>query len=282
MKKVKYVFMILLGNALFAFAVAAFVIPSGILMGGVTGAGIVINKLLGFDTALFVFIVNAALMVAGLFILGKKFFFSTAASSVIYPLFLSLFQRIPVLSKLTDDKLLSAIFAGALLGCAIGILMREGSSSGGTDIVGLIVNKYTHISIAVTVWISDVIIIGFQAFFSDSESLLLGIITIVTESFMLDKVMLLGKPQLQVFVISKDYEKIRAAVLTELNAGVTMSAIETGLKGEKQMGVMCVIHPRKLYALTQLINSIDPESFMTVTKIKEVRGQGFTTERIPK
>jgi len=280
MKRVKYTAAIIIGNALFAFAVAAFVIPNGILMGGITGVGIVINKLFGFDTALFVLIVNAVLMIIGLFILGKKFFFSTVASSIIYPLFLKLFQSVPALSdKLTDDNLLAAVFAGALLGAAIGLLMRQGSSSGGTDIIGLIVNKYTHVSVAVIVWAADITVIGFQALTSSSEALLLGIITIIIESYVLDKVMVFGKAQLQVFVISKKYEEIRSAVLNDLNIGATMTSIETGLKGEKQMGVMCIIHKRSLYSLTELINSIDDEAFLTVTKVKEVRGQGFSTER---
>lgn len=280
MKKVKYVCAILLGNALFAFAVAAFVIPNGILMGGITGVGIVLNKLFGFDTALFVLIVNAVLMFIGLFILGKKFFFSTVASSLLYPLFLELFQKVKGISSgFTDNNLLAAIFAGVLLGAAIGLLMRQGSSSGGTDIIGLIINKYTHVGVAVIVWAADITVIGFQALTSSSESLLLGIITIVIESYVLDKVMVFGKAQLQVFVISKKYEEIRTAVLNDLNIGATMTSIETGLMGEKQMGVMCIIHKRQLYSLTQLINSIDGEAFVTVTKIKEVRGQGFSTER---
>ncbi len=280
LKKVKSTAAIILGNALFAIAVAAFVIPNGILMGGITGVGIVIHKLFGFDTALFVLIVNAVLMFIGLFILGKKFFFSTVVSSIIYPLFLELFQSLPLFQKkLTDDNLLAAVFAGVLLGAAIGLLMRQGSSSGGTDIIGLIVNKYTHVGVAVIVWAADITVIGFQALTSSSEALLLGIITIVIESYVLDKVMVLGKAQLQVFVISKKYEEIRSAVLNDLNIGATMTSIETGLKGEKQMGVMCIIHKRSLYSLTELINSIDNEAFVTVTKVKEVRGQGFSTER---
>ena len=280
LKKVKSTAAIILGNALFALAVAAFVIPNGILMGGITGVGIVIHKLFGFDTALFVLIVNAVLMFIGLFILGKKFFFSTVVSSIIYPLFLELFQSLPLFQKkLTDDNLLAAVFAGVLLGAAIGLLMRQGSSSGGTDIIGLIVNKYTHVGVAVIVWAADITVIGFQALTSSSEALLLGIITIVIESYVLDKVMVLGKAQLQVFVISKKYEEIRSAVLNDLNIGATMTSIETGLRGEKQMGVMCIIHKRSLYSLTELINSIDNEAFVTVTKVKEVRGQGFSTER---
>lgn len=272
---------VLTGNTLFALAVAAFIMPHDILMGGITGIGIMIHKTFGFDTALLILIVNVVLMIAGRFVLGKKFFYSTIASSILYPVILSLLQRIPGIDKLTDNDLLAALFAGSLLGVAIGVLMRVGSSSGGTDITNLMINKFTHIPIAVLVYLSDAVIIGGQALFSKPEQLLLGIVTIVLEGLVLDKVMILGKAQIEVFVISEQYNAIREAVLKELNIGATMSVIETGFTGTRQMAVMCVIHPRKLYDLTELVQSIDANAFMTITKIKEVRGRGFTTERIP-
>ena len=160
--------------------------------------------------------------------------------------------------------------------------MRVGSCSGGTDIVNLILHKFTHIPVAILIYTSDFLIIGFQAIFSKPEQLLLGLVTVVLESLVLDHVMVIGKAQLQVYVISDKYEEIRNAVLNDLAVGVTMNVIETGFFGEKQMAVMCVIHPRKLYDLTELIQSIDDNAFITVTKIKEVRGQGFTKERIYK
>ncbi len=267
---------VLAGNALFAFAVAGFIMPHDILMGGITGVGIFLNKSFGIDTALLILLVNVALMIIGRILLGKKFFYSTVASSLLYPLFLSLIQRIPNIGSLTDNHLLASIFAGSLLGIAIGILMRVGSSSGGTDIISLIINKYTHLPVSIIVYALDFIIIGGQAVFSGSEQLLLGIVTIVLEGLLLDKVMVLGKAQLEVFIISKEYEKIRDAVLNELSIGATMSVIETGFTGEKQMAVMCVIHPRRLYALTELVQKIDSKSFMTITKIKEVKGKGFS------
>ncbi len=279
MKKVKYISAIIFGNALFAFSVAAFIIPDRIPVGGVTGTAIVINRLSGFDTSLFVLLANVILLLIGWKILGLKFFLSTAASSVLYPLFLSVFQRIPALLSITENRLIASLFAGALLGASIGILMREGSSSGGTDIIGLIVQKYTHINVAVIVWTLDFVIIGAQLFVSDSESLLLGIITVAVETLSLDRVMLIGKAQIQVLVISESYAEIRKALLKTLDAGVTMLNIETGYGGKKQMGVICVIPPRRLYALKELVNSVDGEAFITVTKIKEVQGRGFTVSR---
>ena len=271
---------IVIGNLLFAFAVAAFVMPHNILLGGITGIGIFLNSAFGIDTALLILILNVLLLMIGGIILGRKFFLSTVAGSLLYPIFLSFLERVDGIDALTDNSLLAALFAGAVLGIAIGMLMRVGSSSGGTDIINLIINKYTHISIAVLVYASDFIVIGFQVVFTKPEQLLLGIITLVLEALVLDKVMIIGKSQIQVFVVSAKYDEIRKKIIEELNAGVTLSMIETGLFQNKQKGVMCIIHPRKLYDLNELIYQIDPDAFITITKIKEVHGQGFTKERI--
>ena len=273
---------VIAGNGLFALAVAAFIMPHGILLGGITGIGIVLNQSFGIDPALLVLAMNVILMITGRFVLGRKFFISTIASSLLFPGWLWVLQRVKGIDTLTDNALLAALFAGVLIGVALGLLMRVGSCSGGTDIVNLILHKFTHIPVAILIYTSDFLIIGFQAIFSKPEQLLLGLVTVVLESLVLDHVMVIGKAQLQVYVISDKYEEIRNAVLNDLAVGVTMNVIETGFFGEKQMAVMCVIHPRKLYDLTELIQSIDDNAFITVTKIKEVRGQGFTKERIYK
>ena len=122
-------------------------------------------------------------------------------------------------------------------------------------------------------------ILGGQAIFSEPEQILYGVVLLVVETIALDKVMLMGQSQIQVFAISSHFEEIRQKLLLELNAGVTMMMIETGCAGEQQKGVLCVIPPRKLFAAKELIQSVDPDAFITVTQIKEVRGQGFTMER---
>ncbi len=270
---------VLAGNALLAFLVAAFVLPRGIVMGGTTGIGIVLSNLTGQDTALFVLLLNLALLVFGLCVLGKTFFLSTAASSVLYPAFLALFQRVPGLDAMTDNDLLAAIFTGLLMGVALGLVMRVGSSTGGMDVVNLVFHKWFHLPIAVLVWASDLIVVGGQAFFSKPESILLGLIVLLLETLVLDRVMLLGSAQLQVFVVSDRYETIREKLLFELQRGVTMTLIETGLLEKEQKGVLCVIHPRQLFVVTSCIQAIDPQAFITVTKIQEVRGRGFTLDR---
>ena len=270
---------VLTGNALLAFLVAAFIIPHDIIMGGTTGIGIVLHKAIPqMDVSLFVFILNGILLLIGLFTLGKKFAVTTVASSFLYPVLLGFFQRIPGIDAMTDNALIAAVFAGTLMGVALGLVMRVGSSTGGMDIVTLVLNKYTHIAVSIWVYITDIIVIGGQALFCPAEKTLLGIIVLVLEAIILDKAMILGKSQIQIFVISEAYEQIRQALMAETEAGVTMTMIETGWLKKQQQGVLCVIPQRKLYAATELIQHIDPQAFITITQIREVRGQGFTIE----
>jgi uncharacterized membrane-anchored protein YitT (DUF2179 family) len=270
---------VLTGNALLAFLVAAFIIPHDIIMGGTTGIGIVLHKAIPqMDVSLFVLILNGILLLIGLFTLGKKFAVTTVASSFLYPVLLGFFQRIPGIDSMTDNALIAAVFAGTLMGVALGLVMRVGSSTGGMDIVTLVLNKYTHIAVSIWVYITDIIVIGGQALFCPAEKTLLGIIVLVLEAIILDKAMILGKSQIQIFVISEAYEQIRQALMAETEAGVTMTMIETGWLKKQQQGVLCVIPQRKLYAATELIQHIDPQAFITITQIREVRGQGFTIE----
>ena len=270
---------VLFGNALLAFFVAAFVIPHNIIMGGTTGIGIVITEALHIDTAALIFIIINALLIIGGIVLGRKFFVTTVASSVLYPILLGIMMRIPNIGAITDDTLLAALFGGCLEGVSLGILLRVGSSTGGMDIVNLIMHKWIHISLSALFFITDALVVGGQALFASPENLLLGIIVIVCETVTLEQVLIFGKSQIQVYVISNQYDEIRKKLLKDLNLGVTMTMIETGLLGQVQKGVLCVTSSRKLSDVTELIQSIDPSAFITITKIKEVRGRGFTLER---
>ncbi|MBR3149230.1 MAG: YitT family protein [Eubacterium sp.] len=270
---------ILFGNALLAFAVTAFIMPHDIVMGGTTGIAIMLNRLFGVNTALTVFVLNTILLFIGLLIIGKKLFFSSIASTLLYPSFLALMQKIPNVDSFTDNPLLSALFAGVLMGLAIGLVMRVGSSTGGMDIANLVAAKLFHKPVAVFVYVFDFSVIGAQAAINAPEQIMLGIVVIALESFMLDKALLYGQSQLQVFVVSPRYREIRLRFLKELKAGVTLSYIQTGALGEKEMAVVCVIPTRKLYYANEIVRNTDPEAFITITKIKEVRGRGFTSER---
>ena len=278
-KHVNTVFGVLVGNAILAFTVVAFIVPHGVIMGGATGIGLTIAHYVPVDLSI-IFIVNSILFVLGATVLGKKFAVATIASTFIYPTFLSIVQKIPGIDGLTDNLMLATLYAGALLGVGIGLIVRVGSSTGGTDIVALVLNKWFHIPVAGLLYVIDFLVLGGQVFFSDTEQIMYGVLMLVLETAILNKVMLLGQSQIQLFIISEEYEHIREKMLKELDAGVTMVHVETGYGQENQKGVLCIIPNRKLYSVKELVQSIDPKAFITITQINEVRGRGFSMERV--
>lgn len=269
------------GNALLAFLVAAFIMPFGIIMGGTTGIGIVLEGIWpSLDVALVVLTLNMVLLLLGLVVLGKKFFVTTVASSVMYPVALGVMERIPGIGSLTDDPVLAAIFAGCLMGIALGLVMRVGSSTGGMDVVALVLNHWFHLPLAALVYVTDFLVMGGQALFCNSEQILLGLLVLVLETILLDKTMILGKSQVQLFVVSDRESEIRDALLWKAKVGVTLLNLETGFRTREGKGILCVIPSRKLYDVTELVCSIDPAAFITISQINEVRGNGFTRERV--
>lgn len=280
-KNLQMALTLIVGNLLLAFAVSAFVIPHTIIMGGATGIGIVLGNLLPVDTAEVVFIVNMLMLILGRAVFGRKFFFSTVASSILYPLFLSVTQWIPGIDQLTSNTLMAALLGGGIVGIAVGMIMRVGSSSGGIDVLNLVMSKWFHIPVATCVYIVDTAIMGGQALFGNIEGILYGIILLVVETVLIDQVLVAGNAQLQILAITEKSEDLRWRLLSELEAGVTMIFIETGCACQKQKAVQCVIPKRKLHSAMELIQAVDPNAFVTITQIKEVRGQGFTKDRMP-
>ena len=280
MKLLQTVLGVLGGNAILAFSVAAFIVPHGIIMGGATGIGLLLSRVISLPLSSLILAVNAFLFVWGTLVLGKKFALTTIVSTFAYPAFLSVAQMIPGITELTDNIMLATLYGGVLLGAGIGLIVKVGSSTGGTDILALIFHKWFHIPVAVLLYVVDFLVLGSQIFDSTSEQVLYGIMTLVLETVFMNRVMLLGKSQIQLFIISDKYDEIKERVLKDIDAGVTMVHIETGYGGREQKGVLCVIQNRKLYSVREIVQSIDPKAFITITQINEVSGRGFTMERV--
>lgn len=279
-KKLEAPLCVLLGNLILAFTVVAFISPKGIIMGGATGIGLAISHYFPINLSVVILILNGIFFILGALILGKKFALMTIVSSITYPIFLALLQKVPQIGELTDSYFLATIYGGVLLGLGIGLIVRVGSSTGGTDGLALIFNKITHVSVAMLLYIIDFSVLLLQVMFSDTEQILYGILTLVLCTLVLNRVTLLGKSQIQLFVISPKYEEIRKSLLKKIDVGVTMVAIESGFDKKEMKGVLCVINNRKLYAINELIREIDPQAFVTISQINEVRGRGFSLERV--
>lgn len=273
---------VLAGNLILAFTVTAFIVPQGIIMGGATGVGLTIAHYLPLSLSSVVLVVNIALFVLGALALGKKFALTTLVSTFAYPVILSAVQKIPSLGSLTENRMLASVYAGVLLGIGVGIIVRVGASTGGTDILALALHRGLHIPVAVLLYGVDFVVLGCQLPFSDMEQVLYGIFTLMAEMLVLNQVMVMGRSQMQLFVISESYEEIRQKMLQKMDAGVTMVNIETGYEKEKSKGVLCIVPDRKLFSVKEMVHEVDPKAFITISKIHEVRGRGFTMDRLYK
>lgn len=271
------IIMILFGNAVMALGIVMFILPQGLAVGGTTGLSLIVSHYTTIPISVFVFIFNCVMFLAGLWILGKAFAMTTLLSTFFYPMVLGFFQGIPSLADgITDDRLLSAVFAGLFIGFALGIVIRAGASTGGMDIPPLILNKKFGISVSLMLYVFDFIILVGQMLFSDRESILYGILLVMIYTVVLDKVLMLGRAQTQVEIMSEKAEEINEAINGKMDRGSTLIHTCTGYLKKEQDMIMTVISNRQLSQLNRVVMSIDPNAFMVVGKVNEVKGKGFT------
>ena len=270
---------IILGNLIFALGIATFVIPNGLIMGGSTGLALSVQHFLGIDITITVAIINIVTFLAGLFILGKKFAATTLISTFIFPFFLNYFKDIEKLKHITSDTLLSAIFAALLVGTGVGIVLRVGASTGGLDIPAIILNKKRGVPIAIVLYAIDISILLSQMIFSNIEQILYGIIIVLITTMVINKVIVYGKNDFMVTIISEKYLEISENIHNKIDRGTTFIDIQTGYKKNNQQAVMSVISKRELHSLNKLVQEIDPKAFIIINQVNQVRGRGFSLDK---
>ena len=196
------ILLVVIANMLYALTVKLFVLPSGMMSSGTTGIALVVSHLTGLSVSTFVLLFNIAMLLVGLAFLGRKFAMTTVLSSLLYPLFLKLWDALIGSPLLTQNMLLNVIFAGTLLAVSLGTVMRCGASTGGMDIPPLILNRYFRIPVSVSLYVFDFIIILSQAFYHTPEDVLYGILLLIITSLVLDKMMLVGTTKTEDKIVS--------------------------------------------------------------------------------
>lgn len=278
-EEMKNLLYILAGNTIYALAVTLFILPDGLITGGTTGLALFFYHQFGLPIQVFVSAFNVTMFVLGAIVLGKKFALTTIVSTFYYPFILSVFQNMPMIGKMTDDKILAVLFAGLMIGGGIGIVLRAGASTGGMDIPPLVLNKKFGISVSGSMNVMDTGILLLQMVFSDRESVLYGILLVLTYTTVLNKVLQMGQAKMQVKIVSGHYEEINHAIATQLDRGVTLLKSVTGYLKQDGYVVMSVVSHRELVQLNRLIQEIDPHAFIVVNQVNEVRGRGFTMKK---
>lgn len=291
LRNIRTVVTVIAGNVLYALTVKLFLVPGNLMTGGTTGIGLLVHRLAGIPLSGFVLAFNLLMLAAGFVLLGRKFALTTVISSVTYPAALELLDRIIGEVTVTKDPVLSTVFSGLGIGLALGLVIRTGASTGGMDIPPLVLNKYFRIPVSVSLYLSDLLILAGQAvcilpdaahrslegMYDAAERVLYGILLVLIYTIVLDKVMMMGTTRTEVKIISKDVRKIRHAILGQVDRGVTMLYGEGGYLHEETQIILSILSNRELPKVERLVRDIDPEAFMIVSRVTEVRGRGFST-----
>ncbi|WP_253292606.1 YitT family protein [Intestinimonas sp. MSJ-38] len=267
------------GNLLYALTIKLFVLPTGLVMGGTTGLGLTANYLTGVPISAFVLAFNMVMLLLGLCVLGRRFAATTLLSSFIYPLALEFWQRLLGDYVLTKDVMLCTLFAGLGVGVSLGLVIRAGASTGGMDIPPLILNRLFRAPVSVCMYFFDVCILLSQGLFQSPEKLLYGVVLVMIYTMVLDKMLLMGTSRIEIKVVSEKSEEIRQAILQDLNRGVTLIQTESGYLRQNAQLVLSVLSSRELPKAEKLIHQIDPECFLMVSRISEVKGRGFSMQK---
>lgn len=270
---------ILFGNALYSLAVALFLEPAGLITGGATGIALAIGRLTGLPVSGLLLFINLAMLVWGWAVLGRAFALNTLASSVLSPAFLGLFEGLLAGRVLTEDIFLCTVFSGLGIGVALGLVIRSGASTGGLDIPPLVLNKWFKLPVPATMLTFDIAVLLMQAVFSPVQQVLYGVVMVLIHTIVMDKMLMLGASRTEVKIVSSQSDAICAAILAQLDRGVTILHGEGGYTREPSAVLLSIVSNRELPRLEKLAHSIDPTCFLIVSHVTEVSGRGFSLDK---
>lgn len=269
--------MIALGMVLYGIGWTVFLLPNDITSGGVPGIASIIYFATGFPVQYTYFAINFFLLLLSLKLLGLKFSIKTIFAVFVLTAFLSLIQKLTAgLTLLQDQPFMACVLGASFCGSGIGIAFSANGSTGGTDIIAAIINKYRDITLGRVILICDMIIISSSYFvLHDWEKVVYGFVTLYVSSFVLDQIVNSARQSVQFFIISKNYEEIGRRINKDMHRGVTVidgTGLYTGL-GVKMMFVLA--KKRESTTIFRLIMDIDPNAFVSQSAVIGVYGEGF-------
>ena len=276
-KKIYPVLTILLGAAIYAFGLTYFVVPHHLFEGGATGITLITFYLFKIPVSLMNLLINIPLFILAWKIFGAKSLYSSLLGTLALSAWLAFFERIPLHIDLQGDLLITALIAGILLGIGLGIIFNAGGTTGGTDILARILNKYTHISMGKLLFILDfcilmLILLIFKDLRLVSYTLLFDFIV----SRVIDFIGEGGYAGKGFIIITQYPDKLAKKINDELGRGVTFLSGQ-GYYSKKDLKIIyCIVGRNEIVKMKEMIHQVDPQAFITITEAHEILGEGFT------
>ena len=270
-------FLITVGSVIFCMAWTSFMIPNGLSSGGLTGLCTIIQYGLGIPVGVTYPALNIILLILGFLSVGKGFGFKTVYVIVLTSLLFDVLPQFQVLQVLMDEKLLVALVGAAMESVGIGLILLRGGSSGGTDILAMMINKYWPVSPGKVYLYSDIFIISCLLFVPDKGlvDLIYAFVVMLGFSFGVDYVLLGNKSSVQILVFSSRYHEIADHIITELDRGVT-ALQSVGWYSQKESKVLLIVaRKQQMNEVVNSIKEIDRKAFISVSTAMSVYGEGF-------
>ncbi|MCL6444148.1 MAG: YitT family protein [Alicyclobacillus sp.] len=258
-----------IGAVLAAVALEIFLVPNNIIDGGITGISIMLAHLTGVRLGVFLFALNLPFILFGYQQIGRTFALSTLFAIVVLSVTATLLVPVP---GITDDPLLAAVFGGIILGAGVGLIIRNGGSSDGTDVVAILINKQSPWSIGQIIMFLNVFILGSAGFVFGWNRAMYSLIAYFIAFKAIDVVTTGIEETKSVWVISDKYREIGDAMLHRLGRGVTYLHGEGAFTGDDKRVVFSVISRLEEAKLKSLVEDIDRDAFLAIAPIAEVRG----------
>lgn len=280
-QQLKVLIYTLLGNTMLAFAVCAFIVPQDFMLGGSSGIALTAQYFLPVRLSVITAVTNVSLFCLGWAFMGWKFAANSLLSTIVYPIIMGFMEISPVGTMFVgEDKLICALYCAVLIGVGIGLVVRVGGSTGGMDIPPVILQKYRGIPVGKSLIFFDGAIILAQVLLKGTDGILYSLLILVLTSAVIDRTIVSGEATVQLIIISPEYNRIRHEILDNINCGVTMMDIETGMTGEKRQAILSVVYAKKYPEIRDAALKIDKSAFIIASDVKNVNGQGYTLERV--
>lgn len=269
--------LILVGSFILAAGFVLFITPYKIVPGGVYGIAIVLHYLFGFPVGMTALSMDIPLTLLGIRILGPRFGAKTVVGFLLTALFVDgityFYGSEPLVP---DEPLLSSIFGGVFLGLGLGLIFKSKATSGGTDIVAMIISKYTKLPVGqLLIYVDSVIVLLGLAVFQDWKIPLYSLIVIFITGRVIDTILQGINYDKTLFIISDKYEDIRHKIINDLNRGGTFIKGQGMYNGAERTIIFTVVNRREMAMLQEYIHQIDPRAFVTVINANEILGEGF-------
>lgn len=269
------------GLAIFALAWTAFLIPHRITGSGVSGIGALVFYATEIPVGYTFFAVNLGLLLVAIKVLGANFGVKTVFGVVIAALLLSILQSV-IHTPIVEDKFLSTIIGGGLGGVGLGIIFTQGGSTGGTDIIAMIVNKYRNISPGRVILLCDVFIIGSSFLVLTDmepakriETIVYGYVAMALQAYAIDTLLSGNKQSVQVLIFSKNYVEIANKISTSMGRGATVIDGMGWFTKEPQKVLITLVRKHEASDLYRMIKEVDNKAFISVSNVMGVYGKGF-------